>query len=142
MNNYYLFPKMSTQNEPRYYRNVKVHQNGRPTSLEISSLFGKHHRLTILKTHFVNQHNFPHIYASFRKYGDSAGQYVTSYRFTDSVYYSDDGEVFDVEENEVVYSSRHDDCPNCKEFKRKEKENALLGFVIHPKGRYEHRRPT
>jgi hypothetical protein len=75
-----------------------------------------------------------------RKIGDSFNQCVTAIYYCDILEYSyDNTEIYskyetnDHQEDQVLYSSYHSECNDCKEHKQRVNDNLIIGIMIYPK---------
>jgi hypothetical protein len=78
------------------------------------------------------------VLTQLRLYGDQCGQYVTSYRYLDTVRTHDGTEIFD--DDGVAYSDYHSSCDICQTFTKNADINELYGAKIYPSGQTPHTR--
>jgi len=78
-----------------------------------------------------------HFVTDLRKAGDLVNQYVTNIYYCDTLEFSyGNDKVYSRYEDDAdpVYSVYHSECEYCIDYKKKVKENLIVGYRIYPRG--------
>ena len=102
------------------------------------SLFGRDYTV-LVKLKRGNQKCRKARITEYRKYGDIVGQYVTNHRYHHT--YDDWGdEVTKKSDGRILWTGYCPECEYCKEHMRLDNLDPILGFKIHPKNKYPHKK--